>query len=128
MQTLTTDQHELLSYYFHLLNSIEEGFDSVVDSFQNLQFSESERIFSDIISAFYHIDSSNPSILSAIEANDELSKEITKFDSVIKTLEGLESIFKDPKEYHAFVKNQLTPSFLAWKEAVQSRMQPYITH
>lgn len=37
------------------------------------------------------------------------------------------SIFTSLDTHQGFVKNQLFPAYLAWKESVQSQLQPYIT-
>jgi len=128
METLTTDQYQMITHYFHLLNTIEEGFDYVNEGFNNLSNTESDRIFSDILVAFNHIDSSNPTIIASLNDEQNLSEEVNKFDIVIKELEGLEQYFMDSEKKHHYIKNQLTPAFVAWKESVQKKLQPYITN
>lgn len=128
LQTLTADQYNLLAFYYQFLNTIEEGFDYVIESFQSLHFDESRLMLIDIITAFYHIDSSNPILLAILEENNDLRKEIMKFDSVIETVERIELVVLLPHEYELFVKKELSPVFLAWKESVQIQLKDYVTH
>ncbi|KKI89229.1 hypothetical protein WQ54_27060 [Bacillus sp. SA1-12] len=128
MVSLTNDQYEMLHFYYHLLNTIEEGFEYVIESFSNLELTEGENLFKDILSAFYHIDSSHLTLCAFLEEETGMVGEIRKFDQVILTLEGEPAIFTTIEQHYEFVKNQLFPAFLAWKEMVQAKLQPYITH
>ncbi|WP_026559722.1 hypothetical protein AB3Z07_24125 [Metabacillus halosaccharovorans] len=128
MESLTTDQYQIINFYYHLLNTIEDGFDYVNKVSDNLGNTESDRIFSDILAAFNQIDSSNSFIIGCFENDKPLSEEVNKFDQVIKALEGLEQHFMNPDKRHSYIKNQLTPGFIAWKESVQEKLKIYITH
>lgn len=128
LQTLTADQYNLLAFYYQFLNTIEEGFDYVIESFQSLHFDESKLMLINIIAAFYHIDSSNPVLLAILEENANLRKEIMKFDSVIQVLDHVEMVMSFPNQYESFVKNELSPVFSAWKQSVQTQLKQYVTH
>jgi hypothetical protein len=127
MVSLTSDQYELIHYYYNLLNTIEEGFDYVVGSFANLELTEGERIFKDILAAFYQVDSSHITLRDLLHEESEIVEEMNAFDQVILTLDGEASIFTTVKKHHEFVKMQLIPAYLKWKESVQTKLQPYIT-
>ncbi|MGM7721401.1 hypothetical protein [Metabacillus sp. Hm71] len=128
MVSLTNDQYEMLHYYYTLLNTIEEGFDYVIESFTNLELTEGDSLFKDILSAFYHIDSSHLTLYALLEEETGMIEEMQKFDQVILTLDREAAIFTTIEQHHDFVKNQLFPAFLAWKEMVQAKLQPYIVH
>ncbi|MGM0876469.1 MAG: hypothetical protein ACQEWV_17285 [Bacillota bacterium] len=128
MVSLTTDQYEFIHFYNDLLNTIEEGFDYVVGSFTDLQLTEGDKIFKDILSAFYQVDSSHSTMRALLKEETELIKAIKNFDQVILTLDGESSIFSTLEQHHEFVKNQLAPAYIAWKESIQHQLQPYITH
>lgn len=129
MGSLTNDQFEFLHFYYNLLNTIEEGFGYVIDSFTNLDLTDADQVFKDILAAFYHVDSSNDMLLSLLtEEESDLVQDVKTFDQVILTLDGESTIFLTPDKHQAFVRNQLAPVYLAWKEKIQSKLQPYIVH
>ena len=127
MTTLTENHYEMIHFYYNLLNTIEEGFDYVVQSFSNLELTEGDRIFKDILAAFYHVDSTHKTLHAVLQEERELVEEMEKFDGVIVALDEESSIFTSLDTHQDFVKNQLVPAYLAWKESVQSQLQPYIT-
>lgn len=127
MLVLTTEQNELLHFYYNLLNTIEEGFDYVIESFSNYELTEGDTVLKDILSAFYHVDSSNKTLQIVLKEEQAILDELTKFDSVIISIDAESSIFTSLENHHDFVKNQLAPAFLAWKELVQGKLQPYVT-
>ncbi|MRX72199.1 hypothetical protein GJU40_08545 [Bacillus lacus] len=128
MPNLTPDQYSLLSYYYHLLNTVEEGLEYVSASYDHYSYTEGSKVFSDILSAFYHIDSSHSVILLISEAFPGISEEILKFDEVISTLEEYESSLVEYSYQTALAARGLLPVFLIWKKAVQNVIAPIITH
>jgi hypothetical protein len=128
MGALTNDQYEFFHFYYNLLNTIEESFDYVIDSFENLELTDGDLVFKDILAAFYHVDSSHETLLSFLNEEIDIVHDVKKFDQVILTLDGESAIFLSPYKHQAFVKNQLAPAYLAWKETVQTKLQPYIVH
>lgn len=127
MTTLTDNHYEMIHFYYHLLNTIEEGLDYVVQSFSNLELTEGDRIFKDILAAFYHVDSTHKTLHAVLQEERGLNEALEKFDQVILTLDEESSIFTSLETHQEFVKNQLFPAYLYWKESVQSQLQPYIT-
>lgn len=128
MPTLTSNHYEMIHFYNNLLNTIEEGFDYVVQSFSNLELTEGDRIFKDILAAFYHVDSAHKTLHALLQEEHELVKEMEKFNQVILALDEESSIFNYSDTHQEFVKNQLFPAYLAWKESIQSQLEPYIAH
>jgi len=128
MATLTSDHYEMIHFYNNLLNTIEEGFDYVVQSFTNLELTEGDRIFKDILAAFYHVDSTHKTLYALLQDKHELVEEMGKFDQVILALDEDSSIFTSLDTHQEFVKNHLFPSYLAWKESMQKQLKPYIIH
>ncbi|MCD7035976.1 hypothetical protein LRR81_17160 [Metabacillus sp. GX 13764] len=123
----STDHHyQLYFYYFYMLETLDESFDFVLEGYQNHEYEETEKIFSQIMETFYDIDSSQSAILQASEKDEDLVSEILKFDSVIFELEKLDAVQEYPFASERYIRNDLAPAFKAWKEAVQTRMQRYI--
>ncbi|MTH53712.1 hypothetical protein GKZ89_09880 [Bacillus mangrovi] len=121
------ERFELYHFYYHLLNTVQDGLDDVLESFRRLELSEAEKVFTDIMRAFYHIDSSNVLIIEKVSEDDcQLIHEIKRFDEVINELDHLDFMYFQPLTYESFLRDKLAPVFLAWKEGVQQRLQPYI--
>ncbi|WP_338778542.1 hypothetical protein [Metabacillus sp. FJAT-52054] len=121
------ERFELYHFYYHLLNTVQEGLDYVLESFHKLELTEAEKVFSDIMRAFYHIDSSNVLIMDSVAEEDPLLlHEIRRFDEVIHELDHLEFMFFQPLTYETYLKDRLAPVFVLWKDGIQKRLQPYI--
>ncbi|MBS2970635.1 hypothetical protein J9317_17975 [Metabacillus sp. KIGAM252] len=121
------ERFELYHFYYHLLNTVQEGLDYVLESFHKLELTEAEKVFSDIMRAFYHIDSSNVLIMDSVAEEDPLLlHEIRRFDEVINELDHLEFMFFQPLTYETYLKDRLAPVFVLWKDGIQKRLQPYI--
>ena len=76
--------------------------------------------------AFYHIDSSHLTLQAVFNEDRAVLESVKKFDCVIVTLENESNIVATFESHHLFVKNQLAPAYIAWKESVQIQLQPYI--
>ncbi|MGD7006885.1 hypothetical protein ACQCV8_01975 [Metabacillus sp. 84] len=123
------ERFELYHFYYHLLNTVQEGLDYVLESFHRLELNEAEKVFSDIMRAFYHIDSSNVLILDkTAEEDPQLTLQIRRFDEVINELDHLEFMYFQPLTYETYLKDRLAPAFISWREGIQTRLQPYILH
>ncbi|AZB44506.1 hypothetical protein CEF21_20655 [Bacillus sp. FJAT-42376] len=121
------ERFELYHFYYHLLNTVQEGLDYVLESFQKLELTEAEKVFSDIMRAFYHIDSSNILLIETVAEEDPfLAEEVRRFDDVINELDHLEFMYFQPLTYETYLKDRLAPVFVLWKEGIQRRLQPYI--
>ncbi|MFV2046309.1 hypothetical protein ACEWK1_02935 [Metabacillus sp. YM-086] len=128
MLTISSNHYEMIHFYNNLLNTIEEGFEYVVSSFTNLELTGGDRIFKDILAAFYHVDSTHKALHAVLQEERELVEEMEKFNEVILALDEESSIFSSLDTHQDFVKNQLFPAYLAWKESIQKQLEPYITH
>ncbi|MDQ0231467.1 hypothetical protein [Metabacillus malikii] len=125
MVSLTNQQVELLHFYYYLLDTIEDGFDYITASYTNLELNESERLFKDILSAFYHIDSSHIVIEAIFEDDDKIRTSIHHFDVIINILET-EPVNTQSYTNPHFIKNELIPAYQAWKEPIQTNLSKYI--
>jgi hypothetical protein len=128
MVTFTNDQYQCIFDYNNLLNSIEEGFSYVVESFTNLSMAEGERVFKDILASFFLVDSLHGTLQIIFTEDIKFIEAMMKFDQVILTLDGEAAIFPTVDLYRDFVKNHLFPAYLAWKEMIQYQLQPYISN
>ncbi|APH03590.1 hypothetical protein [Bacillus weihaiensis] len=126
MVSLSNEQYEMIHFYYNLLNTIEEGFEYIVSSFDSFQVTEAETILKDILSAFYHVDSSNKVFETVLKEEEVLIEKLRKFDQVIMTVDADLSIFTSFQNNQELIKHSLAPCFIAWKELVQHELKPYI--
>jgi len=128
MISLSSDQYEFVYFFYYLLDTIEEGFDYIIESYISLEHSEAEVILNDIFLAFYHIDSSNPILLNLFDENPQLIETLQKFDGIISELEQKLTIFGNIHQNKDYIINIFFPDYLSWKESVQIQLKPHIAH
>ncbi|WP_273124417.1 hypothetical protein [Bacillus weihaiensis] len=126
MVSLSDEQYEMIHFYYNLLNTIEEGFEYIVSTFDSFQATEAETILKDILSAFYHVDSSNKVFEAVLKEEEVLIENLRKFDQVIMTVDADLSSFTSFQNNQELIKHSLAPCFIAWKELVQHELKPYI--
>ncbi|PAD69623.1 hypothetical protein CHH83_08105 [Bacillus sp. 7586-K] len=127
MISLTEQDVEFLQYYYHLLDTIEEGFDYILNSFMEIENIENNQVFKDILIAFYYIDSSRTLLEKTFHNDKCLLHSIHKFDEIIELLED-ELRCNISFEQSLFMKHQLIPAFLNWKASMQTNIKTYVLH
>ncbi|MDQ0227119.1 hypothetical protein [Metabacillus niabensis] len=127
MISLTEQDVEFLQYYYHLLDTIEEGFDYILNSFMEIENIENNQVFKDILIAFYYIDSSRTLLEKTFHNDKCLLHSIHKFDEIIELLED-ELRCNTSFEQSLFMKHQLIPAFLNWKASMQTNIKTYVLH
>jgi hypothetical protein len=116
--SLDEKQLELVKQYMDLLDTVEEGFQYVLESFHNLEHTEGDRVLSDIFTALWSIGESHQGSLS-----DNL---LDQFDSVIQGALDLEGELYQPEQKRLIVEESLYPAFIEWKGKVQSSLRPLV--
>ncbi|MFS0879542.1 hypothetical protein [Metabacillus niabensis] len=127
MISLTEQDVEFLQYYYHLLDTIEEGFDYILNRFMEIENIENNQVFKDILIAFYYIDSSRTLLEKTFHNDKCLLHSIHKFDEIIELLED-ELRCNTSFEQSLFMKHQLIPAFLNWKASMQTNIKTYVLH
>ncbi len=101
-----------------LLDTVEESFRYVLESFHNLERTEGDQVLSDIFVALWSIGESHQGSLS-----DNL---LDQFDSVIHWALELEGSLNQPEQKRRIVEESLYPAFIEWKGKVQSSLRPLV--
>lgn len=127
MLSLTNEVIESLQYYFHLLETIKEGFDHILEEYFEIENIEEYYVFKDILVAFYHIDSSRGLLEETFKDDIHALHSIKKFDELIMLLDHGFSYYTS-KEQLDFLAQQLVPAFLTWKETIQKYLKFYVLH
>lgn len=125
---LTADHFQLLSRFYQLLDSIEEGFYYIVSSFENINFTERDQVLADVLLAIYEIDSTRSILLAVLSDDFEAVLELKRMDFVIDQLEKIDLESVMPLQFQSFMKYELLPSFLKWKKRIQEKLKTYVTH
>ncbi|MCA1031451.1 hypothetical protein LCL95_10485 [Bacillus timonensis] len=128
MVKLNEAQYELINQYRDLLDTIDEGFTYLIDSFSNLELSHGDRILADIFSALVQIGTTSDQLLSIFPENHEVSIRIHLFSGVLTEIEKLEAVMQDELQKQLLIKLTIFPAYLAWKEQVQSALEKYVSH
>ncbi len=117
----------LLTTYYQLLFTIEEGFCYLIEANQNLEKTEGERIFNDLIYAFFQLDSSHTVLLSIVETSCVKSS-IRFFDRVFREFDRLIYHNYPSAEFHHDLINRFLPLYRKWMNAIHQCMRPYVIH
>lgn len=110
--------------FYYLLDSIDEGIQYVIQSFENIEYTERDRVLTDIMLAFYEMDSSRHLMVTHMEENQLLDR----LDELIHLLEEVDFIKQQPVVFENLVRYELYPTFTVWKQEVQKQLQTFITH
>jgi inhibitor of KinA sporulation pathway (predicted exonuclease) len=126
MTTLTNAQFEMVQKYAALLDTIEEGFDYIEESFTNYERTQGDEVLADIFDAFARIHQTNTQ-LSLVFANEqEVVKQLQLFDGVLTEAFKLDGKLDDQNFKQQIVQNHLSPAFQAWKLSIQQALKKYI--
>lgn len=127
MVHLTPEQLTVVRQYAALLDTIEEGFQYVIESFANYERTQGGAVLADIFTAFGQIDAVNERSLAHFFADDTaLLNELQRFSSVIEEAWKLDGKLHDTNAKQQVVENHLAPAFEAWKVSVMQHLRPYV--
>lgn len=76
-----SDDYILLTTYYDLLYTIEESLKYLDEIEKDFAKTEGDRIFNDLIHAFFHLETTHPLLLSIIES-EHFAKTIRSFDQI----------------------------------------------
>ncbi|WP_243290304.1 hypothetical protein [Bacillus sp. FJAT-47783] len=128
MQKISSGQFEFLTRFYYLLDSIEEGFDYVLLSFENIHCVDRDQVLADIMLAIYEIDSARSILNPLLTEESKVKEDFHQLDDIIHQFEEIEFIKSQPVNFEHFIKCELYPTFMAWKQQVQKRLHAYIAH
>lgn len=127
MVHLTPEQLTVVRQYAALLDTIEEGFQYVIESFANYERTQGDVVLADIFTAFGQIDAVNERSLAHFFADDTaLLNELQRFPSVVEEAWKLDGKLHDPNAKQQIVEKHVAPAFEAWKVSVMQHLRPYV--
>ncbi|MEC1259435.1 hypothetical protein P9D34_03025 [Bacillus swezeyi] len=123
----STEDYMLLTTYYQLLFTIEEGFCYLIEADRDLAKTEGERIFNDLIYAFFQLDSSHAILLSILETSCAKSS-IRFFDRVFREFDSLIYYNYPSPEFQHDLINRFLPIYRKWMNTIHQCMKPYVIH
>ncbi|MFP7442326.1 hypothetical protein SFC50_01355 [Bacillus infantis] len=125
MIKLKEEQHILVKEYQDLLDTVEEAFEYIVESFTNLEKTEGDTLLVDIFHALPQIASVNEQLSQLFENHSSIEKVLAVFDVVAEKAELLEGNFENAEKKQQIIREQLYPAFAAWSVMIQQELKPY---
>ncbi|MEC2309876.1 hypothetical protein [Bacillus atrophaeus] len=119
------EDYTLLSAYYHLLFTIDEGLCYLIEADQNLAKTEGDRIYHDLIQAFFYLDSTH-SLLHRILKTKCAEICIRAFDEVFADFDHLVSFTFPSREFCAYLKEHFLIHYRKWMLTIHQCMDPFI--
>nr|WP_206760455.1 hypothetical protein [Bacillus xiamenensis] len=88
---------------------------------------EGDRIFNDLIHAFFHLETTHPLLLSIIE-NDDFAKTIRSFDQIFLSFDILTFYTFPSNHFQSFLTAYFIPEYRKWMDEIHACMRPYVIH
>ncbi|SER65117.1 hypothetical protein [Psychrobacillus sp. OK032] len=118
MSTLTEEHIYLVQQYREMLDSIEEGFQYVIASFQDYSKTEGDLVLSDIFSAFLQIAQVNQDISIIYQKDSSMISAITAYEDVLLAAEKMDGLFEKSQEKTEIVQQFLYPAYKQWYHTI----------
>jgi hypothetical protein len=125
MIKLKDEQHILLKEYQELLDIVEEAFEYIVESFTNLEKTESDRLLLDIFYALPQIASVNVQLSQLFKEHSSVGKVLAVFDDVAEKAELVVENFQNLERKQQIIRQELYPAFASWSVMIQQKFKPY---
>ncbi|KPL59590.1 hypothetical protein AM506_10865 [Rossellomorea vietnamensis] len=110
-----------------MLDTIEEALNYVEASFTDLRKTEGDQVLSDVFMAIGQISESNP-LLKEMFGEEDIRKALTGFDTVTDQAWKLDGRLDNNTFKQSIVQEDLSPAFSTWKAAIETELNPYLTH
>ncbi|MCZ0754398.1 hypothetical protein M4I42_02270 [Anoxybacillus sp. J5B_2022] len=127
MVNLTPEQLAVVRQYAALLDTMEEGFAYVVESFRNYERTQGDVVLADIFTALGQIDMTNQQSFTSFFAEDSaIMAEIERFSAVTDEAWKLDGKLNDQNVKQYIVEKHLAPAFEAWKTSILHHLRSYV--
>jgi hypothetical protein len=126
MVVLTTPQIELVQKYVELLDTIEEGFAYVEESFVNYERTQGDVVLADIFTALAKVGETNVHLCRWFAEEADIVNHLQLFSDVLEEAYKLDGNFADPNMKQRIVEQHLSPAFQAWKLTITRLLKRYV--
>lgn len=126
MVVLTTPQIEMVQKYVELLDTVEEGFAYVEESFINDERTQGDVVLADIFMAFSQISKTNVHLCQLFDEEPDIVDGLRLFSDVLEEAYKLDGNFSDPNMKQCIIEQHLSPAFQAWKLSINQLLKRYV--
>lgn len=126
LNALCEEEYVLTRQYVDLLETVEEGFEYIVESFKNLSYTEGDRLLNDILHAFSQIINTNFVLAERFKEKTSVLKSLAQFNVVVEKAEILDGKFAEQVVKQKIILEHLYPSFSGWRLSVEQELKPFI--
>jgi hypothetical protein len=126
MTVLTPMQIEMVQKYVELLDTIEEGFAYVEESFVNYERTQGDEVLANIFMALAKINETNVHLCRLFAEEADIVHHLELFSDVLKEAYKLDGNFGDTNMKQRIVGQHLSPAFQAWKLSITRLLKRYV--
>jgi hypothetical protein len=126
MVVLTTPQIEMVQKYVELLDTIEEGFAYVEESFVNYERTQGDVVLADIFTALAQVSATNVHLCQLFAEETDIVNHLQLFSDVLEEAYKLEGNLADTNMKQRIIEQHLSPAFQAWKLSITRLLKRYV--
>ncbi|WP_144478033.1 hypothetical protein [Cytobacillus oceanisediminis] len=126
MIALSEEQYFLARQYMDLLETVEEAFKYIKESFNNLSYTEGDRLLSDIFHAFTQMINTNFVLAEYFKEQTSVLNSLVRFEAVVEKAEMLDGKFNDQNAKQKIILEDIHPAYSSWKLIVEQQLKPFI--
>ena len=126
MTVLTTPQIEMVQKYVELLDTIEEGFAYVEESFVNYERTQGDEVLADIFAALAQIGKTNVHLCQLFAEETDIVYHLRLFSDVLEEAYQLDGNLGDTNIKQRIIEQHLSPAFQAWKMTTTQLLKRYV--
>lgn len=126
MTVLTTPQIEMVQKYVELLDTIEEGFAYVEESFVNYERTQGDVVLADIFAALAQIGKTNVHLCQLFAEETDIIHHLRLFSDVLEEAYQLDGNLGDTNIKQRIIEQHLSPAFQAWKMTTAQLLKRYV--
>jgi hypothetical protein len=126
MTVLTPMQIEMVQKYVELLDTIEEGFAYVEESFVNYERTQGDEVLANIFMALAKINETNVHLCRLFAEEADIVHHLELFSDVLKEAYKLDGNFGDTNMKQRIIEQHLSPAFQAWKLSINQLLKRYV--
>ena len=109
-----------------LLETVEEAFKYIKESFNNLSYTEGDRLLSDIFHAFTQMINTNFVLAEYFKEQTSVLNSLVRFEAVVEKAEMLDGRFNDQNAKQKIILEDIHPAYSSWKLIVEQQLKPFI--
>jgi inhibitor of KinA sporulation pathway (predicted exonuclease) len=126
MTVLTPMQIEMVQKYVELLDTIEEGFAYVEESFVNYERTQGDEVLANIFMSLAKISETNVHLCRLFVEEADIVHHLRLFSDVLEEAYKLDGNFDDTNTKQRIVGQHLSPAFQAWKLSITRLLKRYV--